>query len=1247
MANPTDMGNALATEGNDAVCFTAGFSGALFAAGTIHAHLAARRPTPRVAAGISMGAVSAAAMQRCYQELDRAKAGEEDSARWSWFRRYLSGLYDCPLNVFWDAIPDQSDFFADFPPILDSSTPESLKPAEREARRRRYLLVKLGQWLAGLPVKFSTVVSSMVTWVRYKEKYPGWRGIRLLMFGFWAIRLVGGISRHVTFAPQFFRYRYEREESKFPWWGRPLFGWKIWLLSFFPVLIVAAALVVLVTPLVVLLIGSRATISDLAAQLDAIERFTLPPGITSLLLTILVSLVVFIVELFAFVWVALLVTESPAGLLRAFLGNIGLTESLIDDFHLRKKLTELFDPETKGVAITHHPMEIVLVCTWLNTLHDANGKPRRPDQRWAANGSPLVESLRTALTRVPFFAPTRLGKDDDEKIRQWVGRDLLDNKVQMPSGLDLVDGGSVRENPLPALFMFLRLREKIAAALSSNGKDPSIHVVYSVPLPDDQGPGRMKDEDTDIVNVALASMKLAKRRDTQLEVMQTNFMSLLKSEIVDQEQVVKAKAQVATATTMPVTGPEASKEMKDAKLFPIFVDQIAPRQDLSFKNPINPTRNEVLQVVADGCRQTLQTLYHNALAATGRPGEKVPCATFLVELDGLRGSKGARSKICGLPEVCEHCTRELIRPATVNRVRWLSEASAESEIKSLETPGHKTLLERFPNLSGKTPRIVFVASGGVFRGAFHIGMIAAMVQTRVRPDMIVGASVGTLMGGALGALFSVPDGHQKWELLGNLAEVFLHVDDRVAFTKRLKSASRELGVRGRSVNLSPARIRRAVRKGGKSDPGFAVSGAPPSVVDAISDVFMIPHRKTALIAAELIAGHVTKAADFFLSQLRRESLKRLDIQYAVMDASLLEQVAGELLGKPIVNLDCAQPYNNIAFFATTTNLGSKMPYLLGREPSDPRVPYNFVEEGLSSSAFPCVFAPRRESDLMPGRGFTDVRYSDGGMFDNLPFLPSIDMLASVQREFRVKSAVSPVDFLKNRYQRPDLFLAGSLDVNPEDDLSDDGKKPNPYDTIVKIRKRTQLLANNTKIRGFEWAAEMVHAQVEQLLALIAQRPSLSKTSEDFLDKIVDSAVLPVFPSSPDHLNGTFEFCASLGMDPGRIQRSIADGCFQTLKAFADASKGASFVSQVVRIFQEQTDDKGDPRIPAVAARHAKDSSDKGQCPYFLIGIKEFVCPFARAAEAQSQEAKQREVREIYTVCVRDKVHKSKVIQPAE
>ena len=117
----------------DAVCFTAGANGIAFGAGVVHAYLASDRAPPLVAAGISGGAINAAALQRCYQDLAKAKAGiEREIARWTWYRKYLDLLINEPMSVIWDGLPDQSDFYADMPPVKDP-TPALFQNPEAQA----------------------------------------------------------------------------------------------------------------------------------------------------------------------------------------------------------------------------------------------------------------------------------------------------------------------------------------------------------------------------------------------------------------------------------------------------------------------------------------------------------------------------------------------------------------------------------------------------------------------------------------------------------------------------------------------------------------------------------------------------------------------------------------------------------------------------------------------------------------------------------------------------------------------------------------------------------------------------------------------------------------------------------------------------------------------------------------------------------------------------------------------------------
>ena len=223
-------------DGHDAVCFTAGPQAAVVGVGTIHAYLAARRRCPKVAAGISLGALNAAAMQRAYRDLGRSAGKpleEQEAARWAWFRHYVDTLSNHPWSVLWDALPNQSDFFADMIPIRDTSVPQHLQKEEAAARRQQYLLVKLGRWLAKLPVSVSLVVGLLVNYVRLCERYPrAQKAISLLAIVGHVFNLLTRLVLYVCLSSQFFPEHKFRDqvagEARAAVRYRcriPLFGW--------------------------------------------------------------------------------------------------------------------------------------------------------------------------------------------------------------------------------------------------------------------------------------------------------------------------------------------------------------------------------------------------------------------------------------------------------------------------------------------------------------------------------------------------------------------------------------------------------------------------------------------------------------------------------------------------------------------------------------------------------------------------------------------------------------------------------------------------------------------------------------------------------------------------------------------------------------------------------------------------------------------------------------------------------------
>jgi hypothetical protein len=191
-------------------------------------------------------------------------------------------------------------------------------------------------------------------------------------------------------------------------------------------------------------------------------------------------------------------------------------------------------------------------------------------------------------------------------------------------------------------------------------------------------------------------------------------------------------------------------------------------------------------------------------------GPTVPCGQLLrIVAAGRPWNRRPNLAISeGLPQVCEHCS------GTLHRTRQgadpeLSIARRLIGSELAKGPPFNNLRVRRPPVDDEKgaplaqPRIVFVWSGGVFRGAFHIGMIGALLRRNIRPNLIAAASGGTLMGGALASVFSESE-DKAFKRLGILVQTFKRVDENVALTKTLKEAARDLAFApARSVSRRP------------------------------------------------------------------------------------------------------------------------------------------------------------------------------------------------------------------------------------------------------------------------------------------------------------------------------------------------------------------------------------------------------------------------------------------------------------
>lgn len=1194
----------------DAVCFMAGPEGAVFALGVIHAYLAADREPPKAVAGVSAGALSAAAMHRCYHELEKARqspgasTATVETARWNWYRRYLSAVVDNPWQVFWRTVPDFTDILANRLPLHEPSLPERTPEwirEEQRARKEYYLAVELVSWLLRLRLRLSAVAELAYRYVRVKEKYsePGWmvwRWFRLL----WACISVAaplywGLLVHPAPIRLADLMRIDKGWRRFfrRFAFRPLFGWGPYLtLLAVPGAIALAAL-------------CRLAGWD-AASLSALCL------LGAVLIYLLNYRVIFGEPLFS-------------GLSGQMLANARLRDALLNDFYLRVKLHDLFAEDGRiplANASFHlqgdRRMDCLLVAAPLDALRRKDSNKEAPVQLWPVlrpeveGATDIVSALLACLALPPLLRPARVrdqrGKGDGGGARNhlgaWFDHAMQPEDCPPPDKLQLVDGSMVCGNPLPALFGQMkfssRLQDHHYEPLQTGlATPPRVHLVYGMPIRyKDAGPLRDYSQEGEYpplpncIDAALRGLGLASRRDARLEVWQTNYQT------------------EATLALARLLGHPAGVGEDGKRTLSVLVDELAPEKPLHTRNALSPTESELLRQAACGCRQGLQKIYHDELSRANRA---VDCAEFLSAEGRSRPQwfEIAGQAVPGLPEMCQHCTRQLDVRDVQARRKASPLKSVRTEVLVLDPAFAQNPAATVPRLAAhKGPRIVFVASGGVFRGSFHVGMIGALHQAGIQPDLIVGASVGSLMGAVLGAM-GVLERQQGFHLLGQLVDTFFEVDTRVGLTKRLKSAVRDLQVRASTVRLSPRDIRKAVEQGSMDSPGFAATGAPPVLIDALSRFLLIPYNTTAAIAADLVAEDVVGAVGKLLLALRDETVPRLGVADALLGTELLEKEIRRLLGCLQGRLHMAQPFQDpiasggypSAFFATAVNLNTEAMTILGALPGMQSKSYDFVEALLSSSAFPLAFPPRRESQIFPGLGRRDVFFGDGGIFDNLPFLPAMLVLGAVQR-FQLQQSPPNERWqaLRSRFAQPDLFFAGALDENPF--TEDAFKRRHTYRSILEVNARAQSLAKNEKIRGFERMTKRLDKSLRtQVQSEPVDLPPADALEWEMLDRYVHAAVLAVEPTSRGHLNKTFAFSRTTGLQEDRVALSIADGCYQTFSRLRHGNQQPSN-SLEGRAFAGLSS-----RLPQIEV--APRSLDEPKCPFFISRNSPFDCPFAR------------------------------------
>src|SRR5207248_4359564 len=145
--------------------------------------------------------------------------------------------------------------------------------------------------------------------------------------------------------------------------------------------------------------------------------------------------------------------------------GIGLRKSLAHNFRLRLKLFRLLSEDGHVPKLREcvgcGDSKLILVAAPLQILPSLNRNEQpgdntmeqTPVQLWPTGEIYLLRALQASLAFPGLFEPFAVV--DDEAKTSW----LIPSVAKKVPRLDLVDGSKVRQNPLPALFSFLRREE--------------------------------------------------------------------------------------------------------------------------------------------------------------------------------------------------------------------------------------------------------------------------------------------------------------------------------------------------------------------------------------------------------------------------------------------------------------------------------------------------------------------------------------------------------------------------------------------------------------------------------------------------------------------------------------------------------------------------------------------------------------------------------------------------------------------
>lgn len=715
---------------------------------------------------------------------------------------------------------------------------------------------------------------------------------------------------------------------------------------------------------------------------------------------------------------------------------------------------------------------------------------------------------------------------------------------------------------------------------------------------------------TDLVDIVQRALQLRHFRDATLERRLTTLNTRAMETVADAEETGQLEADQRKKYGVFYEWPAEEhlpadlRGSKQRRLLRTQVFAIEPEHPLGINERIFAKESEryrrriVAEAVADGCRAALEKMLGDEIAerkaqldkerqlevdAGGKIDgplqvEEVKCADLVKLYRGPKELPGGGGGIGpGLVEVCRHCV--LARPTTGSenpnkRCHLRAGTRQPDDPPSWPRQGQEppprsrqirvtefdqTSQDRvrgmwrgkwpadLPGAASGRPTVSLLFSGGVFRGVFQMGVLNALSELHIRPDVIGGASVGSITAAMVARTFIAPKlagvSAESPEALSirrdrvrALAATYLGID-RLILTDRFADFVRSFTVRAAGARISVRDFDRVLRRFDEANP-WTFNREFRSVVAGIERfLYVSPYELNDLVRAFRMRKHAHAIA--LLRRHFQELLDRMAVANEILGAEPLARLIRDhvLAGLGDGPLD-AIPLGTfldrgICFLATTTNLTQGRLEILGAkqlDPDDLGKKTRLLEALLASSAFPGVFRPRWSWEVFP-ESRVHEQYIDGGVIDNLP----VDAVAQFLHDAVRMRLIEP------RPAQPHLVFCASLEVQP-------GKLTSGM-ALEQLRGYWPGLLKRARQLGYNQKLDVFRRTQQNLRVAFARRTAdgVGFRPGGPADSMLALDVLTVIPR---WLCGTFAFHPMLGFRREEQARSIAHGCASTLLTFA-------------------------------------------------------------------------------------------------